>query len=93
MKDWFILHKIIVTIQVSFRPEGEIFRVMQISPRSTRRNDNHPDSYYVFVPDFAGKRWMPQLIAVAKSRRNELRHPIDKALSMLARKRLNEYVL
>ena len=35
----------IATIQVSFRPKGEIFRVMQISPRSTRRNDNHLDSY------------------------------------------------
>ena len=42
-----IMHYILgVTIQVSFRLEGEIFRVMQISPRSTRRNDNYLDSYF-----------------------------------------------
>jgi hypothetical protein len=34
-----------VTVQVSFRPEGEIFRATQISPRSTRRNDNDLNRY------------------------------------------------
>ena len=45
MDDFADPDKIQVTIQVSFRPEGEIFRMMQISPRATRRNDKHLDSY------------------------------------------------
>jgi hypothetical protein len=38
-------HCLLVTVQMSFRPEGEIFCVTQISPRSTRRNDNHLNNY------------------------------------------------
>jgi hypothetical protein len=36
------------------------------------------------MPDFAGRKWMPQFIAVAQPRRNELRHPIDNYLSIEA---------
>jgi hypothetical protein len=32
-------------VTVSFRPEGEIFRVAQISPRSTRQNENDLNRY------------------------------------------------